>query len=253
MIKLLPMGERLLLARRLVREPPNYNSDGLAVWTKNVSFLREPAFVRAYQIGINSGHKFGKTGSEDVHIEWRVHVACWTAWHAKQLPGSFVECGVNTGIYSLAVCNYIDFNSTGKDFFLFDTFEGIPEEQMTERERDDRIRENQELYGEVYDIARRNFAPFPRAKLIRGMVPATLGSVAIDEVCCLSLDMNIVEPEIAAIEYFWDKLVRGAPVLLDDCGWLHYSLQKEEMDKFASKKGIKILTMPTGQGLFFKP
>ncbi len=71
--------------------------------------------------------------------------------------------------------------------------------------------------------------------------------------CYLSLDMNIVKPEIAAIEFFWDKLVSGAPILLDDYGWLHYSLQKVEMDKFASKKGVKILTLPTGQGLLLKP
>jgi hypothetical protein len=31
---------------------------------------------------------------------------------------------------SLAICNYIDFNSTGKRFFLFDTFKGIPLEQF---------------------------------------------------------------------------------------------------------------------------
>lgn len=250
------MGNQLLLARRLGHEPPpTYDNDSLAVWGKDVSFLREPAFVRAYQSGMNSGHKISRDKGSDVdlHIEWRVQVACWAAWHAKQLPGSFVECGVNTGIYSLAVCNYIDFNSTGKDFFLFDTFEGIPEEQMAEQERDDRIRENQEFYDECYDIARCNFAPFPKAKLIRGKVPDTLANVAIDQVCYLSLDMNIAEPEIAAIEFFWDKLVPGAPVLLDDYGWLHYSLQKEAMDKFASKKGVKILTMPTGQGLLLKP
>lgn len=265
--KRLPMGKELLLAKRLmnedstlptrrsVRESPTYRNDRLAVWDKDVSFLQEPTFVRAYQIGMDSGHKVGRLegSNADIHIEWRVHVALWAAWHAKQLPGSFVECGVNTGIYSLAICNYIDFNSTGKDFFLFDTFEGIPEEQMAESEKKDRVGENQLMYEECYDIASRNFEPFPRARLIRGKVPDTLSNVNIDKVCYLSIDMNIAEPEIAAIEFFWDKLVRGAPILLDDYGWLSYSLQKEEMDRFASKKGVKILTVPTGQGLILKP
>lgn len=231
-----------------------YNHDGLVVWGKDVSFLREPSFVKAYEAGMNSGHKLAreKGSDKDIHIEWRVHVACWAAWHAKQLPGSFVECGVNTGIFSLAVCNYIDFNSTDKDFFLFDTFEGIPKEQMAEQETD-RTRLNQIAYEECYEVARRNFEPFPRARLVHGTVPGTLDSVDIGEVCYLSIDMNIAEPEIANVEFFWDKLAHGAPVLLDDYAWHNHTLQKEEMDNVAFRKGVKILTMPTGQGLLFKP
>src|SRR5947209_7869769 len=100
-----------------------YHADGLAVWDKDTTFLSDPAFVAAYRLGMNSGHKIGReSGStDDIHIEWRVHVVCWAAWHATHLEGSFVECGVNTGIYSLAVCQFIDFNATGKNFFLFDT------------------------------------------------------------------------------------------------------------------------------------
>lgn len=254
MLKRLPAGEHLLRAKqKLVPARPTYNHDWLAVWAKDVSFAREPRFVEAYRAGVDSGTKQQREGGADIHIEWRVHVICWAASHAVQLPGSFVECGVNTGIYSLAVCNYIDFNSTGKDFFLFDTFEGIPEEQMSEREREDRLRENEEFYEDSYETTRRNFEPFPRARLVRGKVPDTLDSVDIEDVCYLSIDMNIASPEVAAIEYFWDKLVRGAPILLDDYGWLHYSLQKEEMDKFARSKGVEILNMPTGQGLIVKP
>jgi hypothetical protein len=32
---------------------------------------------------------------------------------------------VNCGLKSLAVCEYIDFNATGKNFYLFDTFCGV--------------------------------------------------------------------------------------------------------------------------------
>lgn len=168
------------------------------------------------------------------------------------LPGSLVECGVNTGNLSLAVCDYIDFNSTGKDFFLFDTFEGIPEEQMAEEEREERLAFNQAFYDECYDTARRTFSPFPKAHLVRGKVPDTLNSVEIDEVCYLSIDMNIAEPEIAALEFFWPRLVSGALVPLDDYGWANCGLQREEMTKFAARKKVKILALPTGQGLLVK-
>ena len=42
--------------------------------------------------------------------------------------------------------------------------------------------------------------------------------------------MNIVLPEIAAIEFFWDRLVPGAMVLLDDYGWSTHTAQKLAFD-----------------------
>lgn len=233
----------------------DYNSDSLLVYGKNVSFLRDERFMAAYRRGIHSGHKIGQASGigEDIHIEWRVHVACWAARRACALPGSFVECGVNTGNISLAVCDFVDFNATGKDFFLFDTFAGIPESQMHPSERDARVKENETIYEECYELARRNFAPFPRARLVRGLVPDTLRSVAIDRVSYLSIDMNIVQPELAAMEYFWDKLVPGAAVILDDYGWANYRQQQDAHDEFAKSKGVPILLLPTGQGLIIKP
>jgi hypothetical protein len=85
------------------------------------------------------------------------------------------------------------------------------------------------------------------------MVPDTLTSVDIPKVAYLSLDMNIVEPEIAAIEFFWDRMSPGAVVLLDDYGWIGMMPQKEAMDEFAASKGVTIMNSPTGQGILLKP
>ena len=232
----------------------SYSADGMILLGKNAEFLKNKAFVRAYQAGMNSGHKIGrpKGSSRDIHIEWRALVCLWAAKHAQLLPGDFVECGVNTGIMSLAVCNFIDFNATGKNFFLFDTFEGIPPEQMSETERPARTEENEQFYEDCYETAQRNFSTFDRVVLVRGKVPETLKLPSIDSVCYLSIDMNIAYPEIAAVEFFWDKLVPGAIIVLDDYGWSNYAEQKVAMDEFAHKKNVFILTLPTGQGLIIK-
>lgn len=238
------------------QDDPTYFDDWLAVWHKSVDFLRDPRFVAAYRRGMDSGHHIMRPrgSSDDIHLEWRVHLLLWAAAHAAKLEGDYVECGVNTGIYSLAVCDYLDFNRIGKAFYLFDTFEGTPLEQINEEEKGmGRIESSKEHYSECYEIARRNFAPFSNVHLVRGKVPDSLRSVDIGKVCYLSIDMNIVEPEIAAIEFFWDKLSPGAPVILDDYGWLPYRLQKEAMDRFAGQKGVAIANLPTGQGLILKP
>ena len=64
--------------------------------------------------------------------------------------------------------------------------------------------------------------------------------------------MNCVEPEIAAANYFWNMLVNGGIVLLDDYGWTNRLEQKNAFDEFANKNGLKVLPLPTGQGLIIK-
>jgi O-methyltransferase len=97
--------------------PLTFASDGLAT-VHNCDFINEPLFQKAYNLGLQTGHRFGP----DLHIEWRVFVCCWAAYQAKQLDGDYVECGVNTGIVSRAVMEYIDFaGMTNRKFYLLDT------------------------------------------------------------------------------------------------------------------------------------
>ena len=65
-------------------------------------------------------------------------------------------------------------------------------------------------------------------------------------------DMNCVQPEIAAAEYFWERLVPGAVMLLDDYGHAGHELQKEAFDRFSKHHGVPLLVLPTGQGLIIK-
>ncbi|HEY0418826.1 MAG TPA: TylF/MycF/NovP-related O-methyltransferase [Acetobacteraceae bacterium] len=229
----------------------SYNGSGLRTFGKTTDFLADPAFQRAHARGWNGG------GKKTRHIDdnrWITHVALWAAGQAARLEGDFVECGVDTGMLSLAICDWLDFNALDRDFWLFDTFKGIPESQMSAEERGGIAGwHNREAYEECYETARANFAPWPRCRLVRGMVPDTLDAFPDGRrVAYLSIDMNIVVPEIAAIAFFWDRLVPGGMVLLDDYAWSTHTAQKAAFDAFAAARGVAILSLPTGQGLLIR-
>jgi len=241
LLRHMPGGPRELIPGRLT-----YNEDGLATVT-NCDFINDPRFAEAYRLG-------EQTGSwKDARIHWRIHVSCWAADRASRLEGDFVECGVNRGGFSRAVMHFVDFPKLGKTFYLLDTFRGLDDRLVSDPERKRGIGVGKWFkYEECYEAVCKTFEGMP-VVIIRGLVPDTLPQVKASKVCYLSIDMNCVAPEIAAAEYFWDKLVPGAVVILDDYGWEAHYEQKLAFDRFAARKGVMVLTLPTGQGLIFKP
>ena len=112
---------------------------------------------------------------------------------------------------------------------------------------------NQGEYEECYEDVLKTFAPFPNARIIRGLVPSTLSQVESEQICYLSIDMNNPEPEISALRFFWPRLVHGAVVLLDDYAYSEsYRPSKTAIDALGIAMRFQVLTMPTGQGVIIK-
>lgn len=219
-----------------------YNDDGLITFHDS-DFLKDPLFIESYKLG-------EATKSWLIPLEWRAYIVCWAANKAKQLEGDFVECGVNRGGYSRMAMNYINFKAMkNKKFYLLDTYCGCPDKYKGQAAPG-----LLSSYGECYEDAVKTFGEFGNAVIVRGTVPDTLPQVRAEKICYLSIDMNCAEPELAAIEFFWDKLSSGAIVVLDDYGYGPESYsQKIAFNDFAERKGVQTLLLPTGQGLLFKP
>jgi hypothetical protein len=58
---------------------------------------------------------------------------------------------------------------------------------------------------------------------------------------------------VAAFEFFWDRVVPGGLVLMDDHSYRGYEDQKRALDAAAARRAVRILSLPTGQGLVIKP
>ncbi|HXB21424.1 MAG TPA: TylF/MycF/NovP-related O-methyltransferase, partial [Candidatus Solibacter sp.] len=112
---------------------------------------------------------------------------------------------------------------------------------------------NRDMYSDCYADVVKTFAPYPGARIVRGMVPDTLSAIDAERISYLSIDMNCAEPEIEAVRRLWPRMISGAIVLLDDyAGGPAYHPQKQAFDGLAQELGFKILTLPTGQGLIVK-
>jgi Macrocin-O-methyltransferase (TylF). len=225
--------------------PSTYNQDCLITLAQNTDAMQEPRFQAAWEYA----SRLFPNGAQPL---WRTYLCCWAAEHALHLEGDFVECGVNLGGLSRAIAEYVNFNNTDKTFYLFDTYCGLAKTHISPGE-EGMLQHHNEIYYDCYAEAKQTFKDFPRVTLVKGTVPESLATVAIDKVAYLSIDMNCVMPEVEALRFFWDKLVPGALVVFDDYGWVPHRIQKEGIDAVAREKGVSVLTLPTGQGLLVKP
>lgn len=224
-------------------DTPAYQTDGLFSF-RNCDFINEEKFAKAYAAG-------KATGSWGRDIQWRVHVVLWAASIGAKLEGDFVECGVNKGGLSKSAVEYLDFFNLDKTFYLLDTYEGLVGDLLTEEEKASGLTEGG--YEPCYEHVEAQFAAYPNTRIVKGAVPGTLSKVTSEKIAYLSIDMNCVEPEIAAANFFWPKLSSGAVVVLDDYGWRGREAQKLAFDQFAAEKNVPLLSLPTGQALMIKP
>jgi Macrocin-O-methyltransferase (TylF) len=227
-----------------------FDFDGLRS-LHNHDFMIDPDFLGAYARGVQAA-------GADYRWFWRVHIGLWAAATAIKLEGDFVECGVNRGFLSSAIMHRLNWDSTGKTFYLLDTFSGIDLKYLNDIEREAGIHDRNQIAIDtgfytknLADVAE-NFSQWKNKKIIVGSIPETLGEISSKSISFLHLDLNCTEPEVEAIDFLWDRLDQGALVLLDDYAYAGYQPQKIGMDEWATKRQLAIASLPSGQGLIVK-
>lgn len=227
-----------------------YDFDGL-VSTHNHDFMADESFKSAYARGV-------RACGTDYKWYWRVHIGLWAARSAIRVEGDFIECGVNRGFLSSAIMADLKWDTTGRTFYLLDTFNGLDERFVSEIEKNggvlDRNRVDLEsgFYTTNLDLVKENFSEWNNIKIIAGSIPETLNLVDSNKVAFLHIDLNCSPPEVAAIESMWDRIAVGGIVLLDDYAYYGFQPQKEGMDAWSSRSKAPIVSLPTGQGIIIK-
>ncbi|MCB1356952.1 MAG: class I SAM-dependent methyltransferase [Maritimibacter sp.] len=212
----------------------------------NAEWLEDPRFIAAYAAAAD-------ISVWGVDIRWRVYNLLEAAEIGSRLPGAFVECGTDRGGTAMAVMTWLgDAAFADRTFYLFDTFEGFAEDLRTDRERE-RTRLPEGRYSPTYDLVCKTFAERDYVRIVPGAVPQTLTAFEPGPVAFLHIDMNAAQPEADALEFFWPHLLPGAPVVFDDYGFPYHDEQKKTLDSLAERLGVRIILMPTGQGMLIRP
>ena len=212
-----------------------FNQDGFST-SHFLGFRQDSKFNSAFSSAVSSMPQ--NLAGHMTTIEWRAHICTWSANQALKLEGDFVECGVWHGTLSKTICEYADFKSNNRKFYLVDTWGGSPENHPN-------------YQVDIFDQVKTRFSMYPSVQLVRGSVPTILEQIPSSQIAYLSLDMNGSLPELAALNFFYPKMVRGGVIYFDDYGWNYPELRKV-VDEFFSDKPETLLHFPSGNSLVIK-
>lgn len=230
-----------------------YKGDNFAVKNRNLEFFENPKFDDAYQWSANYQFMGQRSPWITTDLRWRAHICAWAAMQAKSLEGDFVECGVDTAVLSGCVIKLLEFQKLDRNFYLFDTYSGIPDVSgMTHHEKGIREFMNEKFYTDCFDFVADKMKDYKNVHLVKGLLPDTLDMLGDRKISYLCVDLNNAPSERAVMERLWGNLVPGAITVIDDYAHKGHEAQYDMWNEFAARHGVMIAALPTSQGLLIK-
>jgi len=166
----------------------------------------------------------------------------------EAVPGDTVECGSleGAGSYLMHLMN----DRAGKHerwHHVFDSFEGL----SAPDEGDGEHWEQGDLSVSMDDV-KRNMGDFERYTLYKGWIPARFPEVEDKRFAFVHIDVDLYQPTLDAIEFFYPRLNAGGVILCDDYGSALCPGATRAIDEYLSDKSEKMLYMTCGSGFMIK-
>jgi len=162
------------------------------------------------------------------------------------LPGDIAECGVRRGKSAL----FLDIGSgidTSKRVYLFDSFEGLSAPSSRDDSEEVKSSWTAGKFAISEDVVRANLADFTNVKILKGWIPERFSEVADRHFSIVHIDVDLYQPTIDSLAFFYPRMVRGGFIICDDYGFDNCIGATRAFDEFFADKPQTILNIPTGQ------
>ena len=168
--------------------------------------------------------------------------------HTDGLKGDMAECGSYTG----ASAYFMAEAAPQTPMFLFDSFEGLSLPGAEDSA------ENGIRYWKAGDmcspeeILHQNLAEFDNIHVMKGWIPERFPEVSNHLFRLVHIDVDLYEPTLESLRFFYPRLEAGGVIVLDDYGFTTCPGAYKATNKFMSDKPEYVLHLPTGQGVIIR-
>lgn len=150
----------------------------------------------------------------------------------KAVPGAVAELGVYRGDFAKVINTVFP----DRKLYLFDTFEGFPEEDMNYET------ENHLLLNTVGKLSNTSVEyvmsrmPRPERCVIRkGYFPETAAGLEEERYAFVNIDVDLYKPILAGLEYFWPRMAENGYIFVHDYFSFSYAGTKKAIEEFSER------------------
>jgi O-methyltransferase len=173
---------------------------------------------------------------------------CWVLYclgrQALNVPGNFWECGVYKGGTASMIVAMLREHTPTKTLHLFDTFEGMPETDVTK---------DLHMKGDFSDTSleevRMHVDGGESAIFHAGFIPITFAGLESERIAFAHIDVDIYKSIMDCLEFIWPRLSPGGVIVFDDYGFPSCPGARQAVDTFFATKPEVPLCLSTGQAI----
>lgn len=220
------------------------NRQGFEVYKPRLIWMADEEFLAAREVARKRRIDGGPSD--------RCYMLLEAARLVRGIEGDFAECGVRYGKSSLFLLTGAGKQST-KRLHAFDSFEGLSDPGAVDLDASGKSEWAKGDLAVPEDIVRRNLADFgARVVLHKGWIPERFGDVEDARFSLVHVDVDLHDPTLASVEFFYPRVNPGGIILCDDYGVSSCPGAKRAIDDFFADKPERVIALPTGQSMVFK-
>lgn len=165
----------------------------------------------------------------------------------KHVSGDLIECGVYNGATAYFMAKATADVGVPRSMHLFDSFDGLSAPGLKDGSY---WQEGALATSEA--VARETLRGIPGVTFYRGWIPDRFAEVSDRQFAFVHIDVDLYQPTLDSLRFFYERTVAGGIVLCDDYGFTTCPGAAQAMREFMRDKPEEIVHLPTGQGLVTK-
>lgn len=164
-----------------------------------------------------------------------------------RVDGDLAECGVYNGGTAYFIARANQQFGRRRQLHLFDSFAGLSAPATIDG-----------IHWHRGDLAiserdtRAKLDEFDCCRFYRGWIPERFSEVGDRRFCFVHVDVDLHQPTLDSIAFFYPRLNAGGILVCDDYGFDSCPGARAAMDQYFADKPDRIIHLPTGQGVVIK-